>query len=364
MNAFALMLAGILPIAQGADLEEIMTSPIGTGQPGYSGDGGPADKAQLNSPFDVAYDIAGNLYISDTSNHCIRRVDARSGIITTVAGIGEPGFSGDGGLATAARLNEPYGLAIDARGNIYFADRLNRRVRHIAVDTGIITTIAGNGTDRDSGDRGPATEAGIVEPNGLALDGRGRLYIADVAGHRVRVYQVPTQILESYAGTGQPRHEGDGGPAEAAALFGPRAVEVGPDGTVYILERNGNTLRAVSPVDGVITTVAGTGKKGYTGDGGPARDATFNGPKELDIDNDGNVFIVDTENHAIRRIDARTGDITTVAGNGHAGGGGDDGLPTDAQLDRPHGVAVGPEGVSITIGDTNNHRVRHVGPRP
>ena len=182
-----------------------------------------------------------------------------------------------------------------------------------------------------------------------------------MADNRVRVVDLATGTIQTFAGTGRRQHAGDDGPARAASIAGARAVEVGLDGTVYILEREGNTLRAVDPKTGIITTVAGTGAKGYTGDGGPARSATFNGPKELAIDADGHLSIVDTENHAIRRIDARTGVITTVAGNGRRGGAGDGGPATTAQLDRPHGVAVGPDG-ALYIGDTGNHRIRKVGP--
>jgi hypothetical protein len=339
----------------------MITSPVGTGQPGYGGDGGPAAQALLNGPFDVEFDPASNLYVADTGNHRIRRVDIRTEIITTVAGNGTAGFAGDGGPATKASLNEPYGLVITNFGDLFFADRLNRRVRRVDIETGVITTVAGNGSRAFSGDGGPAPEAGLVEPNGVAFDVQGRLYIADVGDNRIRVVDMATRRIATFAGTGRRRHDGDGGPAREASIAGARAVAVAPDGTVYILEREGNTLRAVAPGTGIITTVAGTGKVGYTGDGGPARAATFNGPKELAVGGDGHVFIADTENHAIRRIDAQTGLITTVAGNGKRGGAGDGGPATAAQLDRPHGVAIGLGG-SLSIGDTGNHRIRRVVP--
>jgi sugar lactone lactonase YvrE len=339
-----------------------ITTAVGTGRPGDSGDGGPAARAELNQPFDLVFDAAGNLYLADTGNHRIRRVDARSGTITTVAGSGAKGFSGDGGKATEARLDEPYGLALDDQGNIYFADRLNARVRRVDGRSGVITTVAGNGSKTYSGDGGSAPQAGLVEPNGVALDRTGRtLYIADVANHRVRAVDLASGTIATFAGTGQGRHAGDGGPATAASIAGARAVDVAPDGTVLILERQGNTLRAVDLRTGTITTRAGTGAKGNSGDGGPATAATFNGPKELAVDTAGNVFIVDTENHAVRRIDAQTGTVSTVAGSGRRGPGGDGGPATSAELDRPHGVAVAADG-ALSIGDTNNHRVRRVGP--
>ncbi len=333
----------------------------GTGKAGDGGDGGPAANARLNMPFDVALDAQGNIYVSDTFNQRVRRIEQKSRAITTVAGNGSAGFSGDGGPATKAQLDEPYGIVLDARGNLFVADRLNRRVRRVDARTGIITTIAGNGTKTFGGDGGPAMAAGLVEPNGVALDHSGQnLFIADVAGNRVRKVDLATGLISTFAGTGRARHDGDGRPAAGASLWGARAVDLGPDGSVYILEREGNSLRVVNPSTGMITTIAGTGAKGYSGDGGPARLATFNGPKELAVDAKGNIWVVDTENHAIRFIDASTGHIRTVAGQGRPGSGGDGGPATSAQLDRPHGVAVGPDG-RFWIGDTHNHRVRLVG---
>ncbi len=339
-----------------------ITTVVGTGSAGYSGDGGPANKAALNNPFDVAFDTDGNLYLSDTFNHCIRRVDARTNIITTVAGDGKKGFSGDGGPAAKAQLNEPYGIVVDKQGNLYFADRLNRRVRRVDGKTGVITTLVGDGSKTFSGDGGPAASAGLVEPNGVALDPQKQtLYVADVADNRVRAVDLESGKIATFAGNGKGRHDGDGGPALKASIHGARAVEVAPDGSILILERSGNTLRSVDAKNGNIRTIEGDGKKGYTGDGGNALSATFNGPKELAIDRAGNVFVVDTENHAIRRIDARTKTVSTLAGNGQRGGAGDGGPATKAQLARPHGVAVGPDG-AVYIGDTENHRIRKVMP--
>jgi len=341
--------------------EQSIVTVAGTGMAAGGGDGGPAVQAQLNLPFDVALDVRGNLYFSDTFNHRVRRIDQKSGTITTMAGDGTAGFSGDGGLATKARLNEPYGIVLDALGSLFVVDRLNRRVRRVDGRTGIITTVAGNGTKTYSGDGGPAQAAGLVEPNGVALDRTGQfLLIADVGGNRIRKVDLTTGRISTFAGTGRARHDGDGRPAADASLWGARAVDVGPDGSVYILEREGNTLRVVSPSTGTITTVAGTGAKGYSGDGGPARSATFNGPKELAVDAKGNIWVVDTENHAIRLIDGTTRMIETVAGQGQPGGGGDGGPATKAGLDRPHGVAASLDG-TFWIGDTHNHRIRRVG---
>jgi streptogramin lyase len=335
-----------------------ITALAGTGQKGFDGDQRPATAARLNGPFDVALDNAGNLYFSDTGNHAIRRVDAKSGIISTIAGTGKKGDMGDGGPARKAELNEPYGVELDKKGNIYFVDRLNYRIRRVDAESGVISTVAGTGRPGYSGDGGPAADAQFVEPNGIALRG-DNLFIADVASQRVRVVDLKTGRISTFAGTGEKAHKGDGGPATAAALLGPRAVAIAPDGSVVICEREGNRIRRVDAKTGIITTIAGTGKKGYTGDGDLAKVATFNGPKEIDVDRDGNVFVVDTENHAIRRIDARSGKVTTVAGTGKQDNA-RDGLPaTQSTLGRPHGVCVGPDG-AIYIGDTLNHRIRVV----
>ena len=333
----------------------VITTAVGTGAQGHAGDGGPASQALLNNPFDIAFSPDGSMIFSDTFNHSLRRVDAKSGLISTIAGTGERGFAGDGELATAALLNEPYGVVVDRAGQIYFADRLNRRVRRIDA-AGQITTVAGDGLGQYSGDGGQAAVAGLAEPNGLALDAtRKRLFITDVADHRVRVVDLNTGLIATFAGTGEGKHDGDGGPAIQAGIFGARAVALAPDGSLYVMERQGSSIRRVR--DGIIETVAGTGARGYAGDGGNARDAVFAAPKEMVVDTIGNIYVVDTENHAIRFIDVNSWIVTTIAGHGVAGNGGDGGPATEAGLARPHGAAVGPDG-AIYIGDSENHRVR------
>jgi len=335
-----------------------ISTSAGNGACGNSGDGGKATQANLNNPFDVAFDGVGNMFFSDTFNHTIRRVDASTGIITTVAGCGVAGYDGDGGPATKAKLNQPYGVTLDRAGNIYVADRLNSCIRKITARGGLIETFAGNGRKGFAGDAGPATSASFVEPNGVALDCEKKwLFITDVADNRVRKVDLRTDIITTYAGTGEAAHTGDGGPAARAGIFGARAVTVGPDSTVYVLERQGSTLRRIDATTGTITTIAGTGGHGYAGDGGPALQAVFDRPKEMCLDESGNVFIVDTENQAIRRLDINTGIVTTVAGNRNLGPYGDGGPATLAQLARPHGIAQAPDG-SLHIGDTENNRIR------
>jgi DNA-binding beta-propeller fold protein YncE len=339
-----------------ADAHWLISTVAGTGVQGYAGDGGPATQALLNNPFDLAFDPAGNLCFSDTYNHCIRRIDARSGVITTIAGTGEEGFSGDGGPATSARMNQPYGMVIDRTGNVYVADRLNGRVRRIDGASGVITTLAGDGSAKYSGDGGASAHAGLAEPNGLALDRAHRnLFITDVADHRVRVIDLASGVITTFAGTGNARHAGDGGPAAAADVFGARAVALAPDDSLYIMERQGSSIRRVR--NGIIETVAGTGARGYGGDGHDARHAVFNAPKEMAVDPAGNLFVVDTENHVIRLIDTQSWIVTTIAGNGEPGPGGDGGPAHLASLARPHGAVVGADG-AVYIGDSENHRVR------
>ena len=313
----------------------------GTGEPGYAGDGGPALQARLNNPFDLAWAPGGSLVFSDTFNHCLRRIDASSGVISTICGTGVRGFGGDGGPATDAQLNEPYGVVVDRMGQVFFADRLNRRVRMI--DTaGWVRTVAGTGSEQSDGDGDAADQAGLAEPNGLALDAdQTRLFIADVAGHKVRVVSLQDGTIATFAGTGEAQHSGDSGPAPQAALFGARAVACAPDGSVYVMERQGSCIRRIR--HGMIETVAGTGARGYSGDGGDARAAVFNAPKEMAIDADGNIFVVDTENQAIRLIDARTWIVTTIASG----------------LARPHGALVAPDG-SVLVGDSEHHQVRRL----
>ena len=320
---------------------------------GYSGDGGPAVEAKFSDPHDVAVDSAGNLYITDNSNSRIRKVDP-SGIITTVAGIGRPGNLGDGGPAVEAWIRSPTGVTVDKAGNVYFASRSDDVVRKVD-PAGIITTIAGIGRSGFSGDGGPAVEAKLGEPRGLDVDGAGNVYIADTTYDRVRRVD-PLGIITTIAGIGRNDEDGgDGGPAVKARVS-PRDVAVDGDGNVYIA--GGNRIRRVDTL-GTITTIAGTGAKGFGGDGGPAVQAQLRSPYGVAVDGDGNVFIADTLNRRIRRVDT-LGIITTIAGTGVRGFAGDGGPALQAQF-TPYGLDVDGAG-NVFFVDFHNNRIRVLKP--
>ena len=330
-----------------------ITTVAGTGDRGYGGDGGPAVEARLNGPTGVAVDRSGGLYITDRLNHRVRRVDA-SGTITTIVGTGERGYSGDGGPAVAARLNLPWDLAVDGSGNLYIADTQNRRVRRVD-RVGIITTVAGNG-GRGFGGGGPAVRESLDFPSGVAVDGSGNLYIAESGDGRVFRVDV-SGTLTTVAGTGERGYSGDGGPAAEAQLAEPKGVAMDKAGNLYIADSWNHRIRRVDP-GGTITTVAGTGESGYSGDGGAAATAQLNYPTGGSVDEAGNLYIADSENHRIRRVDV-SGVITTIAGTGESGYTGD-GLPAaGAWLHTPKGVALDGAG-NLYIADSENHRIRRV----
>ncbi len=336
----------------------IITTVAGTGDRGYAGDGGSAASSLMSEPFMCAFDSAGNMYVAEAMNHCIRRIDAASGVIVTIAGTGAEGYSGDGGPATEATFNQPYSLQVDRNGDVYVVDRLNYVIRKIDAASGIITTIAGTGEVAYDGDGGPAVNAKFREPNDCFLDGRGGLLIADVQDQRIRRLDLASGIISTFAGNGAKERIGDGLAATEASILGARAVCMDAAGNTYIAEREGNGIRKVD-ANGIMSTLAGTGEFGYSGDGGPAISATWGGPKAIRCDHAGNLLVVDTENHAIRRIYAVTSIVTTIAG-GRLGGEGDGGPADEAGMDRPHGCDVDAAG-NIYIADSNNHRVRVVG---
>ena len=322
---------------------------------GPVGDGGPATAAQLNRPRGVALDGAGNLYIADVDNHRIRKVDA-AGVISTVAGDGTEGYGGDGGPAVAAQLSSPWGVALDGAGNLYIADSNNRRIRKVDA-AGMISTVAGDGTRGYGGDGGPATAAQLGSPWGVATDGSGNLYIADIGNWRIRKVDAAGDI-STVAGDGTLGFGGDGGPAVAAQLNYPLGVAPDGAGNLYIADRGNNRIRKVDSA-GVITTVAGYGTWGHGGDGGAATAAQLTSPRGVAPDGAGNLYIADGGNHRIRKVDA-AGVITTVAGDRTYGGyGGDGGPAVAAQLASPRGVALDGAG-NLYIADWGNNRIRKV----
>jgi len=335
----------------------MITTVAGTGVQGFSGDGGPVTQAMLHSPGDVAVAPDGSLYIADYGNYRIRRVGP-DGIITTVAGTGVSGYSGDGGPATQAMLGSVSGVAVAPDGSLYIADSVNRRIRRVGPD-GIITTVVGTGVSGYSGDGGPATQATLDLPSGVAVASDGSLYIADQYNFRVRRVG-PDGLITTVAGNGLEGSSGDGGPATQASLYLPSSVAVGPDGSVYIVTAwlYYNYIRRVGP-DGIITTVAGTGMWwGFSGDGGPATQAMLYWPSGVAVAPDGSLYIADAGNRRIRRV-GPDGIITTVAGTGNFDFSGDGGPATGAGLD-PVGVAIALDG-SLYIADSGNERIRLVG---
>ena len=319
------------------------------------------DGPTLTRPERVAVDGGGNFYIADTFGHRILRVGATTGNISIVAGTGVPGFSGDGGAATAASLYYPYGVAVSGDGNLHIADTYNHRIRKVDSETGRISTVAGTGVPGASGDGGAATAASLNYPYGVAVDGAGNFYIADRNNHRIRKVDALTGGISAVAGTGMIGFSGDGGAATAARLLWPQGVAVDGAGNLYIAGRFSQRIRKVDAVTGNISTVAGTGTPGFGGDGGAATAASLNYPSGVAVDRAGNLHIADTNNHRIRKVDAATGNISTVAGTGTSGFGGDGGAPTAAMLDSPSGVAVDGAGI-LYIADTYNHRIRRVRP--
>ncbi len=336
----------------------IIITVAGNGTQAYAGDNGPAISAEIYSVTSVTVDSAGNFYIADEMNNRVRKVDI-NGIITTVAGNGIQGYGGDGGPATGAQLNHPTGVRLDSAGNLYIAEYLGNRIRKVDVN-GIITTVAGNGGCCYSGDGGPAINAELNYPSDVAVDINGNLYIADVDNERVRKVDV-NGIITTFAGNGNQGYSGDGGPATQAELSEPDSVEVGPWGALYILDYGNSAVRVVNSA-GVITTVAGTGVRGYTADGGQAIASELDIPQGLAVDTAGDFYIAETGSDRVRKVDVN-GILTTVAGNSNCSVGycfsGDGGSATIAELNGPGGVAVDSAG-NLYITDNVNARIRKV----
>jgi DNA-binding beta-propeller fold protein YncE len=321
---------------------------------GNGAEGVAATSARLGMPFGVEFDPAGNLVFVEIDGHRVCRID-KGGILTRLAGTGTKGSGGDGGPPLAAQFNALHNLAISSNGDIYLADTLNHRVRKIDHKTGQITTIAG--TQRGfAGDGGPADKARFSGIYCATLDPSGqRLLLADLDNRRIRAVDLKTGIVTTVAGNGEKGTPADGATAVSAPLVDPRAVTVDAQGNIFVLERSGHALRVVDS-QGRIRTLVGTGERGASGDGGDARQAKLNGPKHLCIDHDGAVIIADTENHVIRKYSPRDGKIVRIAGTGAKGAGGVGGPASGVELNQPHGVYVHASG-DLYVSDSSNHRI-------
>ncbi len=368
MLSYGLVVALTLPLAafirESPDQRDFSSETVaGTGAAENNGDAGTAQAINVSDPFGVEVGPDGALYVTEVGHHRVRRLDLETGELTTVAGCGRPGYAGDGGPATEAELNEPYEVRFDRASNMLFVEMQNHLVRRVDARTGVISTIAGTGRAGFDGDDGPATAAQFRQPHSIALDAEGAIYVADIGNHRIRRIDPATGVIDTIAGNGERTAPRDGQRALGNAMLGPRALAIDGE-TMWIALREGHSVWRLNLEDGVLHHVAGAGTAGFSGDGGPAVEAQFNGPKGVALDADGNVLVVDTENHVIRRIDAATGAITTIAGSGSATSAGEAALggtapATSVRLNRPHGIGVGPDG-SIYIGDTLNHLVRRV----
>jgi sugar lactone lactonase YvrE len=324
---------------------------IGTGAGGYS-------DAQVNNPYGLAIGPDRALYFCDLDNQRIRRLDLKTRRTLTVAGSGQKGYAGDGGTAPQASLNMPHEIQFDAAGHLYIAERDNHVIRKVDAKSRTISTFAGTGTAGFSGDGGPASQAQLRSPHSVVIDpGRRHLLICDIGNHRIRRVNLATGTIDTYAGTGDRQPTADGAPLRGTPLNGPRTMAFDDAGDLYLALREGNAIYRVDGRNSTLHHLAGTGEQGYSGDGGPARAAALAGPKGLACWRN-TLYIADTESHVVRAIDLKTGVIETVLGTGQRGDGPEPD-PRRCALARPHGVLVDRRGV-LYVGDSEAHRIRAV----
>ena len=350
VTARALFAALLLASCAGRAATPAVTTLIGTGVSGYSG-------TQVNNPYGLVIGPDGALYFCDLDNQRIRRLDLATKRLTTVAGNGERGYRGDGGPAAAAALNMPHELRFDRLGNLFIAERDNHVIRKVDRATGIISTVAGTGAPGFSGDGGPGANAQLRQPHSLVFDRDGGLLVCDIGNQRIRRISLDTGIIETYAGTGEAKPTPEGAAVNGTPLNGPRTFAMAPNGDLYLALREGNAILRIDRATQTFHRVAGTGEQGYSGDGGPALNAKLAGPKGLAIGADNTLYVADTENHVIRGIDLRTGLITTVLGTGTRGDGPEPN-PLECRLARPHGVLAA--NGALYVSDSEAHRIRVV----
>ncbi len=329
----------------------------GTGKAGFSGDGKKGSKAQLNNPFGVVIGPDQALYICDTGNHVIRKLSPE-GTLTTIAGTQKAGYSGDGGPATQARLFEPYEIRFDKKGDLYFVEMKNHLIRKVNMKTGVISTLAGTGKPGFSGDGKAAIKAQFKRPHSIQFGPGGDLFICDIGNHRIRKIDMKSGIIRTYAGTGKRGPIPDKVKIQGLALNGPRAIDFDAQGNMWLALREGNAICRIDLKKELIYHVAGTGKKGFTGHGKPAISATLSGPKGIAIAPNGDIYFADTESHSVRWIDRKTLKMHLLVGTGKAGDGPETSVK-NCRLARPHGVYVDRHG-AVYVGDSEAHRVRKI----
>ncbi|MEO8049070.1 MAG: hypothetical protein ABI833_01525 [Acidobacteriota bacterium] len=318
---------------------------VGTGKPGSS-------ESEVNNPYGMALGPDGALYFCDLDNQRIRRLDLKTKQLTTIAGNGQKGYKGDGGPAKDASLNMPHEVRFDAKGDLFIAERDNHVIRKVDMKTGVISTVAGTGAPGFSGDGGPATKAQLRQPHSIFFDRDGTLLICDIGNQRIRRLHLDSGIIQTYAGTGEAAATPEGAPVHGTPLKGPRTLAMAPNGDLYLALREGNAIYRIDAKTQTLHRVAGTGKAGYSGDGGPALEANLGGPKGLTYDGRDSLYLADTENHVIRSVNLKTGIISTVLGTGVRGDG-PDGNPLACKLSRPHGVLFAKGVLFVTNSEAN-----------
>jgi sugar lactone lactonase YvrE len=354
-RAFITSAIGLAAVRYGFAQQKRVRTLVGNGTPGSQQEASEAARALVNNPYGVVVGPDAALYFCEVDTGRTRRLELPAGRLTTIAGNGQKGYAGDGGPALAAGFSAPHEIRFDAGRHLFVVERDAHVVRRVDAGSGVVSTVAGTGTAGFSGDGGPAIRAELRQPHSIAFDAAGNLLICDSGNQRIRAVDMKSGTIATYAGTGERRATPDEGPLEGTPLNGPRSIDTDPEGNVYLVLREGNAVFRIDAAARRLTRIAGTGETGYAGDGGPAIAAKFNGPKGIAFAPDRSLYVVDTENHVIRRVDLRSGTITTVLGTGQRGDG-PDGDPLGCRMARPHGVFVSNNVVYVT--DSESHRIR------